>query len=228
MRVKLLRRYWLRQWQRLITRFGLFGLGVLLCGGLLINGLKAYSAASGSVDAFFVLGGSITREVYVANLAKQQPSARVLISSGSQDPCIIKIFQQQWAPINRVWLEKCADSTFSNFYFNIPILKKWGVRKVKLITSPSHLPRAKWMAQILLGAQGIWVEVDTVKEEGVPGNKESSLKTGLDLTRSLIWAVLSQFIQPQCTELTPLKSVDMEEWRNSGFNCENQWWLKLD
>lgn len=228
MRVKLLRRYWLRQWQRIIIRLGLFSLGVLFCGWLMINGLKIYSAASGSVDAFFVLGGSITREVHVAELAKQQPSARVLISSGSQDPCIVKIFQRQRTSISRVWLEKCADSTFSNFYFNIPILRKWGVRKVKLITSPSHLPRAKWMAQILLGAQGMWVEVDAVKEEGVPGNTESSLKTGLDVTRSLIWAVLSQFFQPQCTELIPLKSVNVEEWRRSGFKCENQWWLKLD
>ncbi|NEP02777.1 MAG: YdcF family protein [Symploca sp. SIO2E9] len=228
MRVKLLRRYWLRQWQRIIMRFGLFSLSVIFCGWLMINALKVYSAASGSVDVFFVLGGSITREVYVAELAKGQPSARVLISSGSQDPCIVKIFQKKRTSISRVWLEKCADSTFTNFYFNIPILRKWGVRKVKLITSPSHLPRAKWMAQILLGAQGIWVDVDPVEEEGVPGNTESSLKTGLDLTRSLIWAVLSQFFQPQCTELTPLESVNVQQWRQSGFNCEHQWWLDLD
>ena len=228
MRAKLIRRYWLRQWRRLLLRFGLFGFGVFFGGWLLINGPKMYSAASGPVDTFFVLGGSITREVYVAQLAKQHRSARILISQGSQEPCIVKIFQRESAPRARVWLEKCANSTFGNFYFNIPIMREWGVRKVKLITSASHLPRAKWMAQILLGAQGIWVEVDIVKEEGIPGNTESIIKTGLDVTRSLIWAVFSQFFQPKCSELIPLKSVDLEEWRKLGYKCENQWWLKLD
>ncbi len=184
--------------------------------------MKLQAAASGSVDAFLVLGGSISREIYVAQLVKQYPASKVLISQGSQDPCILLIFQREAAPIDHVWLEHCADSTFDNFYFNIPILRQWGVRKVKLITSSTHLPRAKWMAQILLGAQGIWVEVDTIDEQGIPGNQESLLKTGLDLTRSLIWAVLSQRIQPQCSQLKPLTAVDLEAWRQSDFKCEYQ------
>jgi uncharacterized SAM-binding protein YcdF (DUF218 family) len=201
---------------------GLFSFGVLLCSWLLINTLKLQAAASRPVDAFFVLGGSIRREIYVAELAKQHPETRVLISQGSNEPCIWLIFQRQKAPIRQVWLEKCADSTFDNFYFNIPILRRWGVRKVKLITSPTHLPRAKWMAQILLGAQGIWVEPDIVEEQGIPGNRESLIKSGVDITRSLVWALLSQVIQPKCTELTPLTAVEIEAWRKSGFNCEHQ------
>ncbi|MGQ4648138.1 ElyC/SanA/YdcF family protein [Lyngbya aestuarii] len=138
-------------------------------------------AASRPVDASFVLGGSIRREVYVAELVKQHPLPRVLISRGSQDPCIFQIFQQAKAPLHRVWLEKCADSTSNNFYFSIPILRNWGIRKVKLITSPTHLLRAKWMAQIILGDQGIWVEAEIVEEYGIPGKTEFPLKTGVEL-----------------------------------------------
>jgi hypothetical protein len=189
--------------------------------------MKLQGAASKPIDAFFVLGGGIQREIYVAQLAKQHPNIRVLISQGSEDPCISLIFQREQAPIRQVWLEKCANSTFDNFYFNIPILHKWGVRKVKLITSPSHLPRAKWMAQLLFGAHGIWVETDIVAEEGKPGNRESVLKTGLDISRCLVGAVLTQVFQPRCLKLVPLSAVDLEAWRNAGFKCERQKELNL-
>jgi len=190
---------------------------------LLFNTIALVSASSKRADAFFVLGGSIEREIYVSELAQLYPSTPILISRGSPDPCILKIFQHQAATsLQNVWLEKCADSTFGNFYYSIPILRHWGVHKVKLITSQSHLPRAKWMAQILLGAHGIWVEPSIVHEQGIPGNQESRLKTGLDVTRSLFWAVLSQIIQPQCPAVYRLADVNMQVWQLRGFRCEHQ------
>jgi uncharacterized SAM-binding protein YcdF (DUF218 family) len=220
-----------KRWFRVKRRrcrlgLGLFIVSVILLGWLLMNALSLQAAASRSVDTFFVLGGSIRREIYVAQLAKQHPETRVLISQGSEAPCILLIFQREKASIRQVWLERCANSTFDNFYFNIPTLKRWGVRKVKLITSSTHLPRAKWIAQILLGSQGIWVESDIVGEQGIPGNRESVLKTGLDVTRSLVWAVLSQVIQPKCSKLIPLTAVNLEDWSESGFKCEHQGNLK--
>ena len=75
------------------------------------------SVASGQpVDTFFVLGGSIKREMYVTELAKQNPDIRILISTGSDDPCILKLFEREQAPTQQVWLEKCANSTFDNFF----------------------------------------------------------------------------------------------------------------
>ncbi|WP_369076452.1 YdcF family protein [Coleofasciculus sp. LEGE 07081] len=216
-----------RNWRRLLC-LGLLGLAIFLVGWLLLNTLRLQTAASAPVDTVFVLGGSIRREVYAAEFAKEHPQTRVLISQGSEPPCILLVFQKFKAPIRQVWLEECAESTFDNFYFNIPLLRQWNVRNVKLITSPTHLPRAEWMAQILLGAQGIWVEVTPVEELGIPGNQESWLKTGLDVTRSLIWAVLSQVIQPHCSQLTPLTDVDLAVWQKLDFKCENQWWLRLE
>ncbi|MBD2434361.1 MULTISPECIES: YdcF family protein [Fischerella] len=197
-------------------------LSVILSIWLVFTTITLVSASSKPVDTFFVLGGSIRREMYVAKLTKQYPQVRVLISGGSPDGCIWLIFQRELAAMANVWLEKCASSTFSNFYYSIPILGRWHVHKVMLITSPTHLPRAKWLAQILLGAHGIWVQTEVVQEQGIPGNREYWAKTGLDLTRSLLWAGLSQFIQPQCSYVTKLTDVDIKAWQDRSFKCERQ------
>lgn len=200
-----------------------WGLSLIVASWLLFNTITIISASSKPVDAFFVLGGSIRREISVAELAKQYPKTPILISRGSPDPCIWLIFQQKAADkMQNVWLEKCANSTFGNFYYGIPILHQWGVHKVKLLTSSTHLPRAKWMAQILFGARGIWVEVEIVQEQGIPGNRESWLKTGLDITRSLLWVGLSPIIEPKCSSVTKLVEVDIATWQRQGFKCERQ------
>ena len=170
----------------------------------------------------FVLGGSIVREIYVAKESKKYPDIPILISRGSPEPCVWLIFQQENTELQNTWLENCANSNWENFYYSIPILRRWKVHKVKLITSPTHLPRAKWMAEILLGANGIWVEPDIVQEQGIPANRESWAKTGLDVTRSFLWAGLSQIIQPQCSKVTRLAEVDMQAWQGKGFKCEYQ------
>ena len=195
---------------------------VLIGSWLLHLTLILWLNASKPVNAFLVLGGSISREIYVAQLAQQNPEIPILISHGSDDPCILLIFEREGARLEKVWLEKCADSTFGNFFFSIPILEELGVQKVKVITSATHLPRAKWLAQILLGARGIWGEVEIVPEKGVPGNQEFLVKSALDVARSLLWAPLSQVIKPPCLNIIKLEAVDLDAWQEKGFECENQ------
>lgn len=175
-----------------------------------------------TVDGILVLGGSIRREIYAAQIASQYPEVPILVSQGSKPPCIKLIFQREQAPMDRVWVEQCAYSTFDNFFFCVPLLQRHGVHKVKVITSQSHLPRAKWLARIHLWSKGMAVEVDTPEEKGVPGNHESDLKTFLDVTRSLIWAAVSQLIQPPCLQVTPLEEVNLAQWYDKGFTCEHQ------
>ncbi len=218
----------IRQWLFSLIRnkfflAGTISLCLILGIWMINNGMVLQKASQGKVDALFVLGGSITREIYVAELAKQYPETPILISSGSKDPCIWLIFQRANAPMQNVWLEKCADSTFTNFVFSLPILQEWQADKIKLITSPTHLPRAKWLAQIMLGSHGIWVEPDIVKEiDGTPANRESFILTIFDVTRGLLWAVFGQFYSPKCTELTLLTEVNLPEWRQRGFKCERR------
>jgi uncharacterized SAM-binding protein YcdF (DUF218 family) len=211
-----------RHWQRWlkITPILVFGFIIL---NLAINlAIRWPINQQKPIDAILVLGGSIRREIYVANLAQQYPDIPILISQGSKDPCILLLFERAKAPKTNVWLEKCADSTFGNFFFAVPILKQWGVHKVKVVTSPTHLPRAKWLAEIHLQSHGIAVEIDAVREIGIPGNHESKLKTGLDVTRSIIWAFVGQLIYPRCWQVIPLNSVDLEAWHDEGFQCESQ------
>ena len=211
--------------RRLVQKVLILSLVILLMvtSVRLFNQLTALSSASQQpVDTFFVLGGSIKREIYVSQLAAQFPNTRILISTGSDDPCILKLFERNGAPKKQVWLEKCANSTFENFVFSQPLLSRWNARHVRLITSKSHLPRALWMAQIVLGAHGIWVEPELVPETGVPGNREFAIKTGLDVTRAAIWAFFSQLFQPSCSNIVHLPDVNLEQWCEDGFSCEYQ------
>ena len=174
------------------------------------------------VDAILVLGGSIQREVEAAKIARRDSTLPIIISQGSGEPCSRIVFQQQQAPTEGVWLENCAQSTFGNFFFSSSILRRWDIHKVQLITSARHLPRAEWLAKIHLGAQGIAVEVNPIQEVGIPGNHESVVKTAFDVTRSLIWSLMGQIIQPPCNQVIQLSDVDMSEWQKKGFHCERQ------
>lgn len=216
-------RFWLRCFDKRSLLVGLFSLCLILGICLLYNSAILYAASQKPVGAILVLGGSITREIHVAQLAKQSPEIPILISHGSLAPCILLIFQRAAAPIDKVWLENCANSTFGNFYFSLPILKQWQVNKVKIVTSATHLPRAIWLAQIMLGSHGIWVELEIATEtQGVPANRESFFVTTIDVTRGLIWAIVSQFHEPKCTKLIPLSQEDLNVWKMKGFKCERQ------
>ncbi|OKH39984.1 hypothetical protein NIES2119_03265 [[Phormidium ambiguum] IAM M-71] len=216
-------RFWWRCFGKRSLLISLLGFCLILGICLLYNSTILYSSSQQPVGAILVLGGSITREIHVAELAKKSPQIPILISSGSLEPCVLLIFQRATAPIDKVWLEKCANSTFSNFYFSLPILKEWQVKKVKLVTSATHLPRAIWLAQIMLGSHGIWVELEIAPEtKGVPANRESFFVTVIDVTRGFIWAVVSQFYEPKCTKLIPLSQVDLNVWKLKGFKCERQ------
>ena len=221
-KIDLRRRLLLKRWRKWLKPALIAALALLFGSWFVHLTLILHLNSSKPVDAFFVLGGSIRREIYVAQLAKRYPNIPILISQGSKDPCILLIFGREEARLEKVWLEKCADSTFGNFFFGVPILHRLGVHKVELITSNTHLPRAQWLSQILLGARGIWVDLEIVEEQGVPGNHESTIKTALDVTRSLLWAPFSQIISPPCWSITKLENVNLKKWREKGFECERQ------
>ncbi|MGL5034346.1 MAG: YdcF family protein [Microcystaceae cyanobacterium] len=171
------------------------------------------------IDGFLVLGGHIQREVYAAELAQKFPDVPILISGGTLPPCAHEIFSKRAIPVERVVVEPCAQSTFDNFLFSVPILKKWKVHHIKLITSPDHLPRAKWLADILLGSQGIAVQVDIETESYRIGvSTESAFKSFLDVSRALFFALLGQVWTFSCDRLQPLDQLDIT---NPSFSPEN-------
>ena len=178
--------------------------------------------ATQPIDTILVLGGSINREIYGAKQHLVRPDIPILISGGSAPPCLYLLFEQYQAPFHQVWLEPCAQSTFGNFWYTIPLLKQWGVQKVELVSSGTHYARAVTLGRILLGAQGIWVQGKNIEERGVPGNQEYWWKTVGDVSRAMIWAIGSQVYSPTCSEFIPLQAVDLEQWYAKGFSCEHQ------
>ena len=185
-------------------------------------GLRLGYHAISSIDATLILGGSIRREIYGAEHHLAQSDQPLLISGGSQLPCLYLLFKQYQAPLDQVWVEPCAQSTFDNFFYAAPILQRWQVRKVALISSGSHYSRAVQLGRIILGAQGIWVVGQKIEEWGIPGNQESRWKTVVDWLRGGAWAIGSQFYRPHCAQLTSLESVDGSQWLDQAFHCEHQ------
>lgn len=203
----------------------IFSITTFSLGG---NLLKASQNASQPVTAYLVLGGSIMREIYVAQLVHFNPNIPVIISQGSDAPCVFLIFQRERSNMDNVWLENCARSTFTNFVFSTPILKQWGVKKVGVITSETHLPRASLLSRIMLNSQGIALDLNAIEEErGISANVENKLKTIVDVTRSLGWAFVSQFVSLPCLNVTKLTEVDLNYWYKKGFGCERRAKLKI-
>lgn len=211
-----------RSWSRWL-RYASIGLLLAVAMATLITSSNLWRSSHRPTDAYLVLGGSIRREMHMAELASTfaQPQP-ILVSAGSVDPCIRLLFEQTGATLAQVWLEHCAESTFGNFVYSVPILESWHVRHVTLVTSGSHTRRAVTLARILFGAQGIWVEPLIVDETGIPGNQESALKTTVDIGRSLLWALVARAYKPTCDRVVSLTSVDLEQWRQRGFKCEHQ------
>ena len=204
-------------------------MAVLLGGAIamaLVLALRLAAAAAGPVDAVLVLGGSIRREMHAVEVVARSPSLPVLISHGSPAPCVRALFERAGVAVDGVWLEDCAESTFDNFFYGLPILRDWRVRRVRLVTSPSHLPRALWVGRLMLGVTGIWVDLDAVAESGRPGNRESLWKTGLDVGRAALWGLVGGLVTPRCDRVYPLGSVDLDLACQTGFKCEHQGGLR--
>ncbi|MEB3229547.1 MAG: ElyC/SanA/YdcF family protein [Leptolyngbyaceae bacterium] len=210
-----------------LRRWAVVGLGGLVMWGAIAL-TQLYHHAQQPVDAILVLGGSIKRELHVAETVAQGNDLPILISQGAKPPCVRIIFDRIAAPLNQVWLETCADSTFDNYRYSLSVLQQWGSHHIQVVTSASHLPRAKWLGRIMLGSHGIWVDMDIVPEKGVPANVENPIKTGLDVGRSLLWAIASQLYNPACSQVFSLQSVNLAEWLDQDFTCEHQADIQLD
>lgn len=218
---------------RLAKRYCLIAILGLLSCLLFHRSIQLYQAAHQSADGVLVLGGSIRREIAVAQLASQNSQLPILVSAGSPAPCLWSIFEREAPatakhnPKSQAWIEPCATSTLGNFRFSLPVLESWGVHHVQLMTSGTHQLRSTGLARIILGSHGIWVSPTPVTETGRPGNRESGLKTALDWLRGIAWAIASQAYSPKCDGLIRLDQVVLEDWITRDFECEHQGQVEL-
>ena len=224
---------WLARWRRFWRRFWRWAVLAIVSAIAIVGTWRAVSlaaAARAPSDAWLVLGGSIKREMYVAERANERGAGIVggsplpiLISTGSDPPCLWALFQREGVDLGRIWIEECARSTFENFAYSVPVLVNWQARHVKMTTSGTHYRRAMRMARIAFGMRGIWVEFDTAPEVGVPANSESQLKTVLDVTRTIAWSLVAPLSPIRCGLVANLTQMDWVRWRDStSFACEAQ------
>jgi uncharacterized SAM-binding protein YcdF (DUF218 family) len=137
-------------------------------------------------QAFLTLGGGSTREEFTAEIAKYYPNLDIWVSSGTSSKYARATFQAAGIANSRLHLDYRATDTVTNFTTLVADFQKQGIQHIYLITSDFHMPRAKTIATLVLGSQGI-----TFTPLSVPSTepKESMFRIVRDGGRSLLWII---------------------------------------
>lgn len=137
-------------------------------------------------QAILVLGGGEDREEFAAQFAKFHPALKIWVSSGSPPNKSRAIFQDAGIADSRVYLDYRATDTVTNFTKVVKVFQQQHIQHLFLITSDYHMPRAKAIATLVLGSQGI-----AFTPLALPSNRtqESLLHIIRDIVRSLLWIV---------------------------------------
>lgn len=137
-------------------------------------------------QAILTLGGDPEREEFTAQFAQSHPALEIWVSSGTQPETARRIFRTAGIPDKRVHLDRRAVDTVTNFTSLVADFKKLQIQHLYLITSDFHMPRAKAIASLILGSQGI-----AFTPISVPSNQpaESQLHILRDCGRAILWLV---------------------------------------
>ena len=138
-------------------------------------------------QAILTLGGGVEREKFTAQFAQDRPLT-IWISSGSPPFQARQIFQDANISTSRVNLDYRATDTVSNFTSLVKDFQRQ-YQHIYLITSDFHMPRAKAIANIVLGSRGIAFTAVPIPSDRA---KESSLKIVRDSGRCLFWILTGQ------------------------------------
>ena len=135
-------------------------------------------------QAILTLGGGPAREVFTAEFATVHTHLPVWVSTGSQETIAREIFQNIGVDNRRVYIDRRATDTVTNFTTLVKDFKKQKIQHIYLITDDFHLPRAKAIALIVLGSRGIAYTPVCVATKMPP---EPKIKIVRDVIRSFFW-----------------------------------------
>ncbi|MBK1987120.1 YdcF family protein [Sphaerospermopsis aphanizomenoides BCCUSP55] len=137
-------------------------------------------------QAILTLGGGPEREKFTAQFAKNHPNLDIWVSTGILPAQAFAIFQAVDIPIQRIHLDYRAVDTVTNFTTLVNDFRQRHIQHIYLITSDFHIPRAKTIATLVLGSQGI-----TFTSISIPSQRprESIFPIVRDSGRSLLWIV---------------------------------------
>lgn len=158
---------------------------VLLMGSLPVR-LATAHYQSPHPQAILTLGGGADREAFTAQFAQNHPSLEIWVSTGIPRNQARAIFRSAGIPDKRVHLDRRAVDTVTNFTSLIEDFKSRKIQHLYLITSDFHMPRAKAIATLVLGSQGI-----AFTPVSIPSKQpsESPLHILRDIGRALFWTI---------------------------------------
>lgn len=135
-------------------------------------------------QAILVLGGSASREIAAAKLARQNPELEIWVSTGENLENSIEIFKSAGIDSARLHLDWQAVDTVTNFTTTVEQLQQRQIQHIYLLTSDFHMKRAKAIAFLVLGSRGIAYTPVSIASER---KAESTIKVTRDVGRSLLW-----------------------------------------
>jgi uncharacterized SAM-binding protein YcdF (DUF218 family) len=137
-------------------------------------------------QAILTLGGDIDREKFTAQFAQQYPHLNIWVSSGRPAKQALELFQSANISNTRIHLDYRAVDTVTNFTTLIADFQSYKIQHIYLITAAYHIPRAKIIATLILGSQGITFTPVAIPS---PQPRESILRIIRDTGRSILWII---------------------------------------
>ena len=140
-------------------------------------------------QAILTLGSWSDREYFTAQFATAHPDLEIWVSTGTPPENARAIFRAFNIPDSRVHLDRRAVDTVTNFTTLVADFKQRRIQHLYLITSDYHMMRAKAIATIVLGSQGI-----AFTPVSIPSNQpaESKLRILRDSGRALLWIIIGR------------------------------------
>ena len=172
--------------RQLIAKYTIIAAIAIVVSNIIIIPLKITLARYQAPEpqAILTLGGGREREIFTAKFALQHPDLPIWVSSGTKEMLAREIFQDIGVNNQRIYIDRRATDTVTNFTTLVNDFKQQKIRHIYLITSDFHLPRSKAIAAIVFGSKGIAhtpVAIATDRE------LESRLKIVRDVSRSIFW-----------------------------------------
>jgi uncharacterized SAM-binding protein YcdF (DUF218 family) len=168
--------------RRLLAKFWWVGLLGLL--SVIPVRLSIAHSQAPRPQAILVLGGDEVREEAGAQLAAAYPDLEVWVSTGESFERSTAIFRAAGIDRQRVHLDYQATDTVTNFTTLVPTFQQRRIQHVYLVTSGFHMPRAKAIATLVLGSQGITFTPVATLSRRPP---ETLIRILRDSGRSLLW-----------------------------------------
>lgn len=165
-------------------------------------------------DAILVLGTSVKKSLFRERVEKAKELydngvAKRIIFCGrwwggltkrpdtTEADAMAKYSLSLGIPRSAITLEKRSLNTIGNFYFSKTILKSTSVKKLVIVTHQSHMPKAKFLAQKILGAAYImsFCESGSIGIEGSGHCGLEQTKTHFKSINDGDYAAISKLLQ---------------------------------